>query len=524
MSYTKTIDTDVVVLGGAGSGLCAALRAAENGAKVILVEKQKRLGGSTVLAAGFFGVGSPAQMRQGVFDSPDDCYREVMQLLYWNVDARLVRNWMQQSGESIRWIEEKGVIFDQVVPFQATGNYAKATYHVSNGSKQRTGMAIYKKLEEHIYANGNIEVFLNTRATSLVKGENNDATGVIATRKHDDGAEDEILINAKSVVIATGSISGNSQLIERFFGTSYDDIQIMARLPHNQGEGLMMAEEFGAKIGQMGVLYIGPHNHFHGADGIIGAVIRRPESLKVNHLGERFADESLWHCSEFGWMMSTAINHQYNHMSWCIFDQACMDKMVKDNTVYGYEEFLHAMHTLPKTRHIKHDMSMAADKLGGTDRSADQGIWLENIYNGVDREVKGNRGRVCNTIGELAEYIGCDSQTLEGSIERYNFYCERKYDNDFLKKTEFMLPVSTPPYYIFDGPGGIDTCVGGIYVNYDLRVVDKTEKPIPGLYAAGVCCSNWLNGGYAYYGSCLGFSLFSGQSAGINAARFAAQK
>ena len=523
MAYAKTINADVIVVGGAGSGLCATLRAAEGGAKVVLVEKQRRLGGSTGLAAGFFGVGSPSQKRQGVFDSADDCYLEVMQLLYWNVDARLVRNWMQQSGESIDWIEKKGVVFDQVVPFQATGNYAKATYHVANG-KLRTGMAIAKKLEEHINTNENIDVLLNTKALSLVKGESGAVTGIVAEEKNEDGSVQEILINAKAVVIATGSVSGNSKLIERFFGTSYDDIQIMARLPHNQGEGLVMAEEFGAKVGDLGVLYIGPHNHFRGGDGIVGGVIRRPESLKVNHLGERFADESLWHCSEFGWMMSTAINHQYKHMSWCIFDKACMEKMIEANTVYGYEEFLHAMHTLPKTRDIKHDMSMAEDKLGGLDRSADKGIWLENLYNGVEREIQGGRARICNTIEELAEYVGCDSQTLKETIERYNFYCERNYDNDFLKKKEFMHPVSTPPYYIFDGPGGIDTCVGGIYVNYDLKVLDKTERPIPGLYAAGVCCSNWLNGGYAYYGSCLGFSIFSGQSAGTNAAKYATQK
>jgi len=168
MSYSKIIETDVAVLGGAGSGLCAALRAAESGARVVILEKMKRLGGSTVLAAGFFGVGSPAQQRLGIFSTPDECYREVMQLLYWNVDARLVRNWMQQSGESIRWLEEKGIIFDQVVPFQAIGSHAKATYHVSNGENMRTGMQIYKKLEGHILNRDDIDVYLNTKALRLI--------------------------------------------------------------------------------------------------------------------------------------------------------------------------------------------------------------------------------------------------------------------------------------------------------------------------------------------------------------------
>jgi fumarate reductase flavoprotein subunit len=514
------MNTDVVVIGGAGSGLCAALRAAENGARVCLVEKMSHLGGSTVLAAGFFGIGSPSQKRLGIFDTPDDCYKEVMQLLYWNVDARLVRNWMQQSGESIRWLEEKGVVFDQVVPFQAFTKYARSTYHISNITNQRTGMSIYKTLEKHILEHPNIEVCLSTRATHILKSADGTVHGITAEQTDTNDGVREIRIEAKAVIIASGSVSGNSKLIERFFGTSYDDIQIMARLPHNQGEGLVMAEEIGAKIGNLGALYIGPHNHFRGGDGIIGAVIRRPESLKVNQSGERFADESLWHCSEFGWMMSVAINHQYRHMSWCIFDQTCIDKMVRENKLYGWAEYLHAMHTLPKFKNIKHDMSMADDKLGGVDKSQDLGVWLENMYNGVQREVNGERARICQTVGELAERIGCSERTLQETIDRYNFHCERNYDNDFLKKPDYLMPVSTPPYYIFNGPGGIDTCVGGINVNYDLKVINPADKAIPGLYAAGVCCSNWLNGGYAYYGSCLGFSLFSGQSAGTNAAKY----
>ena len=104
-------------------------------------------------------------------------------------------------------------------------------------------------------------------------------------------------------------------------------------------------------------------------------------------------------------------------------------------------------------------------------------------------------------------------------MARYNMFCHNGYDADFLKQPCHLIPLETPPYYVFQGPSGIDTCIGGIHINHRLEVIDKKQRPIPGLYAAGVCTSGWLNRGYAFYGSELSFSLYSGRAAGTNAAR-----
>lgn len=65
---------------------------------------------------------------------------------------------------------------------------------------------------------------------------------------------------------------------------------------------------------------------------------------------------------------------------------------------------------------------------------------------------------------------------------------------------------------------GIDTCIGGIKFNSDQEVLNKDLKPIDGLYAAGVATSGFLGHGYSFPGTELGYSVYSGYTAGRLAA------
>jgi succinate dehydrogenase/fumarate reductase flavoprotein subunit len=137
----------------------------------------------------------------------------------------------------------------------------------------------------------------------------------------------------------------------------------------------------------------------------------------------------------------------------------------------------------------------------------------------IESEKAAGRVRICQTIEEIADWIGADRQTLKQTMERYNIFCHNGYDADFLKQPCHLISLKTPPYYVFQGPSGIDTCIGGIHINHQLNVINKKQQPIKGLYAAGVCTSGWLSGGYGFYGSELSFTLYSGRQAGANAAR-----
>jgi fumarate reductase flavoprotein subunit len=158
---------------------------------------------------------------------------------------------------------------------------------------------------------------------------------------------------------------------------------------------------------------------------------------------------------------------------------------------------------------------------GVLDCDVDYGTWLDNIYDELDKEIAGGRAAKCDTVEEIAEYIGCDPETLKKTMADYNHYCDIKYDAQFLKDPDYLVPLNHPPYYVLRGPSGIDTCLGGLMINHRQEVLDKEQYAIPGLYAAGVMTSGWTQqGGYAYFGSELSYTLFSGRNAGTNAAEY----
>lgn len=513
----EVMETDVCVVGGAGAGMAAAISAVENGAKkVTLIEKTKRLGGTLGVCGGFFGVESPAQKRLGIHHSADECFTDLIQLLYWNCDAKLVRNWLCECGDSVRWLESKGMSFNVVAPFQGLKEFCRSTHHICGGDL-RTGLEILRTFKRECQRLG-IRILLETRAKSLIKGDSGNVTGVIATQ-----ADKTIRIDAKSTIIATGSISGNKELISRFYqGDDYEDFQIMARIPHNTGDGLIMAEEIGAKIGNLSTLYIGPHNHGAGHSELTGMFIRRPHSLKVNSNGERFIDEGVWTNSDFGWMVSYATDRQPGKMTWIIFDDKMVKDMIEKNECISLFESIASK----DISHKKGPSNKADQKEAEIDEKFEffrqkeyKGEWLENLMEDIESEKAAGRVRICQTIEEIADWIGADSHTLKQTMDRYNMFCHNGYDADFLKQSCHLIPLETPPYYVFQGPSGIDTCIGGIHINHQLNVIDKKHQPIKGLYAAGVCTSGWLSGGYGFYGSELSFTLYSGRQAGANAAR-----
>ncbi|MDR1572205.1 MAG: FAD-dependent oxidoreductase [Clostridiales Family XIII bacterium] len=515
--YLETIDADVCVIGSACAGLAAAINARDAGAeKVVILEKTKRVGGTLGICGGFFAVESPVQKRLGIHHTAEECFRDLIDMLYWNCDARLVHEWMNGSGESVAWLEGLGVEFETAAPFQGFPDLCRSTYHVTDLSRGRTGTQMLKAMKKAAEGRG-IEVRLETRATHLLRDDADVVCGVEAESK-----EGAVLVNAKSVVLATGSISNNKDLIARFYGgETYEDIMIMARLPYSTGDGLVMAEEIGAKVGEVSTLFMGPHNHGPGHSELTGMFLRRPESLKINTAGERFANEGLWTDSNFGWTLSFATDKQPGKMTFAIFDDRIVKDMIEKNAVTTLFENMAASSDIVSAEKRKNVESLADDKFDFYKANVYDGFWLANLMGDIDKEEQAGRVKRCADLAEIAEYTGCDFETLENTFERYNKHCKHKYDADFLKDPRHLFPLESPPYYVFQAPSGIDTCIGGIRVNYRLNVVDPGLRPIKGLYAAGVCTSGWLNVGYAYFGSELSFTLYSGRMAGKNAALYA---
>lgn len=499
---------DLCVIGSAASGMSCAVRAKELGVEnVLLLEKNGGWGGCSKMSGGILGFGSPVQERQGDIYSTDDAFLDVIRNLNWYVDAKLVRKWINGTGENIRWLEGLGVVFGSAIAWNDRPDTTRHAYHmaVPDGGKFtgfRIMEALYKKFQEQ-----GSEIMLKTRAEHLLQDEFGAVVGVTAHRA--DG--EEVIVHAKYVMIATGSMGANREMIAEFFhSNAYDNMAIMSSFPFLTGDGVKMADEVGAKRGITSVVPIGPHNHFKGASEVVGAITRRAFGIKVNTNGERFVNEDLCSENEYGWMLSAAIDYQPNKMSYTIIDQSILDYMIEKRE----EEVFCVDFGAISANQI--------ETFGSTEEVFEPGdvtSWITLFPKHVRQEEEAGRAKVCGSIEEVAEYIGCDVKTIKETIDNYNAGCAAGKDEEFLKAVRFLKPLTTAPFYVLDGPAGIDSVVGGIQVDNHNRVVKPDGKAIPGLFAGGVTTSGWLNGLYAYFGSEMSYSVFSGRNAAAEIAK-----
>jgi fumarate reductase flavoprotein subunit len=502
MGNAKAIgkNVDVLVMGGSAGGLPAALRAKENGAeKVLLIDKRPVLGGCAVSAMGMFAIESPVQKRVGEHHSVDDCFNEYIRLQNWHCDARLVRKWFHTSGKVVEWLESKGAIFLTADTFNTFRGIKE--YHVNRSYFDHEGPTMGKMvvdcLSRTLESEG-VEIMMNTRGTKLITNDGGDVIGALAS---DVDGGTEYKINAKAVIIATGSIGGNPELIKKFFPfDDYSNVGVATGVPHNSGDGYFMAREVGAKETHIGALRMGPN--YHSSNERVNMLARRPEPMAVNKLGERFTNESLYSCEPFGWFAGESLDVQPFKMSYLIYDRKVLERIVANRkTLYG------------------HEASMASR--GVPIKEGGDGLdWFDHIIK--DAEKAGELGQIgmFKTLEECAGYIGCDKAVLKATTERYNGFCQTGYDDDFLKSKEHLLPIKAPPFYVIPGLPGVDTFIGGIKVDHSQRVLREGWTPINGLYGAGTGTGGWVNTGYGYPGTSFGYSMYSGFAAGGNAAEY----
>lgn len=505
------ISADVCVVGTGGGGLAAAVKAAELGAgKVVVLEKMKRIGGSTVRPRGMFAVNSPLQERHGRFYNPDEFYREIMFMLCWDVDAKLVRKWVTGTGETIRWLESEGAVFNRLTRVAGREPDMWLVHHMIADERGDicTGRKIVDTLTKRCGELG-IDIYKSTPARHLKTDENGRVIGVIA-----EGPDGEVEVEAKAVILATGSISANKDLIASFYDGShaYDDVMTMANFPSNTGDGLIMAEEIGGKRGCVSPLFIGPNNHYPGHGAISGKITRRCDLLQVNYCGERYVDENLCRADNYGWMMAQCLDHQPDKRVYLLVDQNMIAHMKRDYGIAGLFDTTHPVNVDARGRWSAEVEETARKEIWPEDDD-----WRDQIEESLDTEVANGHALKTDSLDEIAAYIGCSAKTLKKTVSDFNYYCRTGYDREFVRDPASLVPFSKPPYYVMIGDTAVDTFIGGLLVDNHQHVMSVKDRPIPGLYAAGVMTSGWLHKSYAFPGSELSYTLFSGLNAAVEA-------
>ena len=139
----KDATADVIVIGGGGTGLAAAVAAAEKEATVVVLEKRKALGGTSAMASGIFAAESPLQKRMMIEASRDVLFKKAMDYAHWKSNPRIVRAFVDKSGDTVRWLEEKGLEFAWIIAMYP--NQVPQVLHSPEGR----GAAIIRLLEKN---------------------------------------------------------------------------------------------------------------------------------------------------------------------------------------------------------------------------------------------------------------------------------------------------------------------------------------------------------------------------------------
>ena len=123
----ENLKTQLVVIAGGPSGMSAAVQAAEDGADVIVIEKAAITGGAANMGMGPLGIGTKYQQEQMIDVTVEKAFNMFMDYTHYNVDARLVKRYFEQSAETIEWLEDMGVEFEGAFKYFPQ---SEATWHI----------------------------------------------------------------------------------------------------------------------------------------------------------------------------------------------------------------------------------------------------------------------------------------------------------------------------------------------------------------------------------------------------------
>ncbi len=478
----KQIEADVAVVAGGISGLAAAVSAAEKGASVLVFEKSKVNGGIASMAMGPFGVESRVQKRQLDTLTKGEAFKLYMDYAHWRIDSRLVKAYIDKSGDTINWLEDMGVEWAFAARhFQES----QATWHLpklSNGSIGRgSGAMITKVLRERADELG-VEFYMETPVKKIIK-DGDHITGIIAEDKNGE----TIQANAKAVIICTGGFGDNPEMIKEYTGYEYGKNMFSFRIPGLAGEGIKMAYEVGAAQSDINMeMYYqtAAGEHFQTLD----SAFRQP-NLLVNLNGERFFDEAQMANTTY---CGNSISMQKNACAYMIFDEAA--KRYYDRNGFDMDAYDRPVTTM--------------DEFG-------------NEFERYIQEGKGTDFIMADSIEEIAERTGINAENLKATVDEYNQYCN-SYDKLYEKANKYLRPIRKAKFYAGKLIPSAFGSTGGIKINYKTEVLNKEYDKIPGLYAAGMDACSLYKDSYIFKlpGNSMGFALNSGRIAGENAAEY----
>lgn len=463
---------DVLVIGGGTSGLAASIVLAKGGQRVLVLEKRDRLGGVGIFAEGLFGVESHIQKWMYVDYDRERAYRDFMSFSHGRANPGLVRNFVNHTAYTVKWLEGLGVEFEGI--FNNVPG-APLVWHIVKGM----GKSVITNMEKEARNNG-VAFSLGVSATRIVR------EGDVFRVEAFDKLGQKRSYEAKAVVIATGGYANNASWIRNY---GYELGKDLTAVGHEEkmGDGIRMARELGAAEEGMGVFQLIRVSPFV-APVPLECICFQP-TLHVNQKGLRYVDESITFFFPFD---GNAISRQPGRTVYVVFDEALAKLWEEEGVEVGLGRIVP-----PGTKvRVLEEVQKAMDK------------GLEGFYKGESPK-------------DLARAMGVSEENFEKTVEEYNSFCERRYDSQFGKDPKYLRPLRGRLWAIRCKLGFLGT-LGGLKVSSELEVLDEKDEPIPGLFASGLDVGGLYGDSYdvTLAGTTFSFALTSGILAGKSALEF----
>lgn len=447
------MDADVVVVGAGAAGLSAALKTAQNGHSVILLEKMGVIGGASAMAgSGTMATGSKWQKEDGYEDSAEKLVEDMMANGHQKNERATVELFANTIGEAFDWlVGEDGA----AVPYQRSGKPSRSY------SGEGRGAGVCKNLAERLEAVGGT-LLTNTPATELVV-ENGTVVGVKA-----EGEGKAYTIRAKAVILASGGYGANDALVP-------DEYKKFVYAGHAgaTGDAIKMVEGLDADLINMDLVNTQPNSMIlpsglgqYCNPGVAGAY--KAGAYMVNQNGERFFNESA-----NAWDLMQAMKQ--NEAQYLIMDQTAFDNFnagMTNSKIYTMED---------------------VEK------------WLSDDYDGQPVMKQGA------TLAELCEKLNLPADAVEASAKAFND-CAAAQTADVFGRTPAAAQSEEGPFYALQMHIRYYASLGGLHINDSMQVLNTKQEAIPGLYAAGEVVGGLE--GDVYMGATLfGWAIASGYDA-----------
>lgn len=478
---TETITADIAIIGAGGSGLSAAIQAAQMGLNPVILEKMNFTGGSYVCTEGVYLINNKYQAEQGISYDIDECIREQMDYHHWVTSPALLKSYYHEINETIDWCDDLGVTFNGLLDMGKNPGMVLVWKHDPENT-------LPGALAANALASGAEKLGIDIRRNTPVKQiimEDGKVVGVLAQ-----GENGEVLkVEAPAVIIATGGYARNPEMVAELgnFRCKPYDVGMAGR----DGDGIKMGLDAGARMWDYPGTSIVSGPVVLGAEwATLPVLLCLNPLLYLNQDCQRFIREDL-------------INVNFTFLG----NASMLQKRLF--VVFTQKDLDHFENVGPYSR-VFSLIYEGTPMTGITD---------------ILMDIKEEEGSVyiADTLEDLAAEADLDAAALQETIATYNTYCAEGTDPEFGKRAEYLNPLEEGPYYALECGNVFYGTTSSLTVTPECECVDDNFEVIPGLYAAGSDAGGLYGDSYdANLAPCslAGWALNSGRLAAKNAEKY----